>query len=67
MRKRAGSYTDYSIGCALVWAVVWIVVGRRADADTRKAVRTGALGWWSGWTSATIARVVYPPPRRWSG
>jgi hypothetical protein len=22
------------------------------------------MGWWSGWTSATIARVSYPPPKK---
>jgi hypothetical protein len=22
------------------------------------------VGWWSGWTSATIARLSYPPPEK---
>jgi hypothetical protein len=24
-------------------------------------------GWWIGWLSATIARAVYPPPKRHLG
>jgi hypothetical protein len=24
-------------------------------------------GWWIGWLSATIARAVYPPPKRHIG
>jgi len=62
--KKLNSYTVYSIGCAVVWAAIWIVVGTRADDDTRKAFRSAFGGWVAGWTSATIARAVYPPPRR---
>jgi hypothetical protein len=62
--KKANSYTAYSIGCAVVWAAIWIVVGTQADDDTRKAFRLAFLGWVAGWTSATIARAVYPPPHR---
>jgi hypothetical protein len=60
---KRGTYTGYSIGCAIVWAVIWSVVGTRADPQTRRAWLLGFLGWVSGWTSATIARAVYPPPR----
>ncbi len=62
--KKRGTYTAYSLSCAVVWAVILIFVGTQADDEKRKAVRAGFFGWWSGWTSATIARAVYPPPRR---
>lgn len=62
--KRLRTYTTYSIGCAVVWAVVWILVLTRASEETQRHVLLGFLGWVSGWTSATIARAVYPPPRR---
>jgi hypothetical protein len=65
MKKRR-TYTAYSIGCAVVWAVMWILVGTQADDDTRKAFLLAFIGWVAGWASATIARAVYPPPRRTS-
>jgi|ERR1035437_382104 hypothetical protein len=62
--KVRDTYTGYSIGCGIVWAVIWFFVGTRADDQTRKEVLLAFIGWVSGWTSATIARAVYPPPRR---
>jgi hypothetical protein len=64
IRKRTGTYTGYSISCAAVWAVILLVGERRLDSRTRDTLRLSCLGWWSGWTSATIARVSYPPPRK---
>jgi hypothetical protein len=61
-RTRRNTYTRYSIGCAAVWAVILVAAQRRTDSETRSAIRSFCVGWWSGWTSATIARVVYPPP-----
>jgi hypothetical protein len=58
------TYTGYSIGSAAVWAVILAVGQRRLDAQTWKALRLGCAGWWSGWTSATIARVGYPAPKK---
>jgi hypothetical protein len=48
----------------VVWAVVLAIVhaARRDKASTYRMV---FLGWVIGWTSATIARFVYPPPKRW--
>jgi hypothetical protein len=62
--KQRRTYTGYSIGCAVTWALIWIVVGTQAGEDKRHEVRLALFGWWAGWTSATIARAVYPPPRR---
>jgi hypothetical protein len=64
IRPQVNTYTGYSIGCAAVWAVILAVAQRRLDSETWKALRLGCAGWWSGWTSATIARVGYPAPKK---
>jgi hypothetical protein len=64
MRGRHNTYTAYSIGCAAVWGVILVVAQRRLDSQTRHVLRLVCTGWWSGWTSATIARVSFPPPKR---
>jgi hypothetical protein len=33
------------------------------DAQNRNTVRLVCGGWWIGWTSATIARIGFPPPK----
>lgn len=62
--RRPNTYTGYSIGCAAVWAVILVVAQRRLDSQNRNMLRLVCGGWWSGWTSATIARVSYPPPKK---
>jgi hypothetical protein len=64
MRVRLNTYTAYSAGCAAVWAVILFVTQRRTDSETRKTMQLFCVAWWSGWTSATIARVCYPPPKK---
>jgi hypothetical protein len=56
------SYTTYSIGCAVAWALLWLVLGLAGKTGTKESVLIFFLGWVVGWTSATIARRVYPPP-----
>ena len=63
MRTRRNTYTGYSIGCAGVWAAILVVGQRRLDGETRDMLRLVCSGWWMGWTSATIARVGFPPPK----
>lgn len=58
------SYTGYSIGCAIVWAVILAAVSLAADDGTRYKITLVFAGWVIGWLSATIARAVYPPPKR---
>jgi hypothetical protein len=60
MRERLNSYTTYSVGCGLAWAAILAATRRRDDAGK---IRLAFAGWLSGWTSATIARYLYPPPR----
>jgi hypothetical protein len=63
MRRRFNSYTAYSIGCAVVWAVILAVVSAEADPATRHVFLVVFGGWVIGWFSATVARAVYPPPK----
>lgn len=67
MRIGRNSYTGYSIGCAVVWAVILAVVSVVAPPPKRREIRVVFGGWVMGWTSATIARWVYPPPTRQPG
>ncbi len=60
---RRGTYASYSVGSAAVWTVILAVGRRRLDARTWDTMRLVAGGWWTGWLSATIARVGYPPPK----
>ena len=61
--NRRDTYTRYSIGCAAVWAVILAAAQGRLDPPTRRTLLLVCGGWWTGWTSATIARVSYPPPK----
>jgi hypothetical protein len=67
MRRRFHTYTAYSIGCAIVWAVILAGVSSAADSATRHKFVLVFGGWVIGWLSATIARAVYPPPKRHIG
>jgi hypothetical protein len=60
---RLNTYTAYSIGCGVVWAVILAIAQRRLDPQARNTLRQGCAAWWGGWTSATIARAGYPPPK----
>jgi len=62
---RFRNYWVYSVGLAIVWAVVLLLalaVGGTQRAQTYILV---FLGFCIGWVSTTIARYVYPPPKRW--
>jgi hypothetical protein len=61
---RLNNYTAYSIGCAVAWAVVWAILAATAQKETLGYVLATFIAWVVGWTSATIARVVYPPPKK---
>jgi hypothetical protein len=65
MKLSLKTYTAYSIGCAVVWAVILAAVASEASKDTLHTFFLLFLGWVIGWLSATIARAVYPPPKSW--
>ena len=64
MHRRLNTYTGYSIGAGLVWTAILIAVTATANSGTRDKVLLVMGGWAIGWLSATIARAVYPPPKR---
>jgi hypothetical protein len=66
MRTQGNTYTAYSIGCAGVWGIILLLGRRRLDSQTGNTLRLVCGGWWMGWTSATIARIGYPPPKQLS-
>ena len=63
MKLALKTYTAYSIGCAVVWAVILVVVVSQASKNTAHTFFLVFGGWVIGWLSATIARAVYPPPK----
>jgi hypothetical protein len=62
-RKYSGTYVGYSIACAVVWAVILTAVWTQFDGGTRHTFLVFFGGWAIGWLSASIGRVVYPPPK----
>jgi hypothetical protein len=63
MKRRVHTYKGYSIGCAIVWAVILLATARRKNQPDARTLRLVCAGWWIGWLSATIARSVYPGPK----
>lgn len=61
---KRGTYRQYSVGCACVWGVILAAGERRLDPEARDRLRLTCAAWWVGWTSATIARAAYPPPKK---
>jgi len=62
---RYRNYWIYSAGLAIVWAIALLLaltIGGPQKAQTFLLV---FLGFCICWVSATIARYVYPPPKRW--
>jgi hypothetical protein len=64
MGRFSRSYTGYSIACAIVWAAILAGVSQATDSAVRHNFVLVFGGWVIGWLSATIARSVYPPPKR---
>ena len=57
------NYAAYSIGCAVVGAVLLSGEAAKANGHSMHSILFVFYGWVIGWVSATIARSVYPPPR----
>jgi hypothetical protein len=59
------SYTAYSIGVGIVWAIVLMLASLLDPAGKRNNIFLVFFGFAIGWVSATIARYVYPPPKKY--
>lgn len=59
------NYWTYSIGLAVVWAIVLIISAISNDGHRFVTVLLVFLGFTLCWISATIARYIYPPPKKW--
>ena len=62
---RFRNYWTYSVGLAIAWAVVLILVRTIRGSEGAQTIWLVFLGCCIGWVSTTIARYVYPPPKRW--
>jgi hypothetical protein len=65
MSARMRSYTAYSIAVGIVWAVLLLLASLLDSASTRHNIFVVFFGFVIGWLSATIARYVYPPPKKY--
>ena len=63
VKLRLTTYTAYSLGCAVAWAVLLAVVAAGKGKRDMRNVLLVFYGWVMAWVSNTIARAVYPPPR----
>ena len=65
MNTRMRTYTTYSIGVGIVWAIVLVLASLLDPSGKRKDIFLVFFGFAIGWVSATIARYVYPPPKKY--
>jgi len=57
-------YLGWSLACGIAWAVIWILLATLAGMNTVHTFGYIFVGWVIGWGMATLARAVYPAPRR---
>jgi hypothetical protein len=60
------NYWAYSIGLAIAWAIAFILTWIIKGPDGLGTLLFVFLGFCIGPVSTTIARYVYPPPKRWT-
>lgn len=65
MNARIRTYTAYSAGVGIVWALLLVLVSLLDPAGKRSNIFLVFSGFVIGWLSATIARYVYPPPKKY--
>ena len=63
--SRFRNYWIYSAGLAVVWAIVLVLVYSLRGPAVDHVYLLVFGGFCIGWISTTIARFVYPPPKRW--
>ncbi len=59
------SYTVYSIAVFVVWVVLLIIASAVDEPHKRNDIFLVFFGFVIGWGSATIARYVYAPPKKY--
>ncbi len=59
------NYWVYSAGLVIVWAIVLLLVQTVGSIEKAQTTLVLFCGFCIGWVSTTIARYVYPPPKRW--
>ncbi|HLG65769.1 MAG TPA: hypothetical protein VKY19_27865 [Ktedonosporobacter sp.] len=62
---RFRNFWIYSAGLAVAWAIVLMLVLMIRGSEGAQPVLLAFYGFCIGWVSTTIARYVYPPPKRW--
>ena len=62
---RFRNYWTYSIGLAIAWAIALLLVLMIRGREGAQISLLVFSGFCIGWVSTTIARYVYPPPKRW--
>jgi hypothetical protein len=62
---RVRNYWTYSTGLAIAWAVVLLLALTIRGSEGAQTFLLVFFGFCIGWVSTTIARYVYPPPKRW--
>jgi hypothetical protein len=67
MNSRFRSYTGYSVGLGVVWAVLLVLASQLASSGKFHNILMVFAGFAIAWVSGTIARFVYPPPKKWLG
>ena len=65
LNPRMKTYTAYSIAVGIVWAVLLLLAFAFASASKSHNILIVFAGFVIGWLSATIARYVYPPPKKY--
>ena len=61
---RMNTYTAYGIGFFATWAVALTICAATVSHKTLGYILAISFGSVIGWTSATLARVTYPPPKK---
>jgi hypothetical protein len=62
---RTRTYVGYSIGVAVAWGVLLLLSAIFASDSKERNILLVFAGFAIGWLSATIARYVYPPPKKY--
>ena len=62
---RYRKYWVYSTGLAIAWSVVLLLALTIRGREGAQPILLVFFGFVIGWVSTTIARYVYPPPKRW--